>query len=135
MSGSGVQLKGTLGQPAPGQTLGAALVCSGGFWYTIGAGGQGIDDAVLPSWYELSRGHPNPFSSTTTLEYALPAASHVSLAVFDAQGRLLKRLIHGQQAAGTYAVTLHAGGLAPGVYVCRLDTGGFQATRLMVLIR
>jgi sugar lactone lactonase YvrE len=48
---------------------------------------------------------PNPFSHRSTISYALPGAGGVSLAVYDAAGRIVKRLIRDDhQAAGRHDV-------------------------------
>ncbi len=88
----------------------------------------------------LAQSRPNPFSATTTVSFALPAAGHARLAVYSVSGRLVARLLDGPRAAGAHAVTWDGrdsqGRACPaGVYFCRLEAGGRQATRKAALVR
>jgi hypothetical protein len=76
---------------------------------------------------------PNPFRGRTQISYALPNAGRVVLEVFDLAGRPVAKLADGFKSAGRYSATLSAKGLAPGVYVARLSSGGRCATRKLVL--
>jgi hypothetical protein len=48
---------------------------------------------------------PNPFFSHTTIRYALPAQSNVSLEIFDVTGRLIKNLVNEFKSPGVYTAT------------------------------
>ncbi|MGD9141577.1 MAG: FlgD immunoglobulin-like domain containing protein [bacterium] len=83
---------------------------------------------------------PNPFSATTTISYALPAASHVSLSVYDVNGRLVKTLVDEDAEAGTHLAvwdgtdsTGHR--VARGIYFCRMAADEFSATAKVVLLK
>ena len=52
----------------------------------------------------LHRARPNPFNPQTVVEYTLSRALHVDLAIYDVSGRRVRRLEHGEQAAGTHSV-------------------------------
>jgi hypothetical protein len=88
----------------------------------------------------LDPGVPNPFPSSTTIAYAIPAASHVSLRVYDAAGRLVSVLVDGMRDAGEHRVYWDGtdSGRRPaasGVYFCRLTAGSSTATQRIVLLR
>lgn len=44
--------------------------------------------------------YPNPFRGRTTVQFALPEASHVTLAVYDVLGRQVALLVDGELPAG-----------------------------------
>jgi hypothetical protein len=44
-------------------------------------------------------------------------------------------LVNEVKAPGKYEATCNAGGMATGVYVCRVTAGSFASTRKMVLVR
>lgn len=48
--------------------------------------------------------YPNPAARNTTIQYGLPKATSVNLAIYDIQGRLVKTLVHGRQRAGLHVV-------------------------------
>ena len=84
-----------------------------------------LQTALLP-------GRPNPFSSSTTLAYALAEPADVSLRVYDVLGREVAVLAEGQRlGAGEYEAVLDGGGLAAGTYVCVLEVGGDRLTRVV----
>ncbi|HTX18887.1 MAG TPA: YCF48-related protein [Bacteroidota bacterium] len=85
--------------------------------------------------FELNQNFPNPFNPTTTIRYAIPIRSHVTLRVFNTLGQEVAELVDAEKIAGTYTVTFDAGGLASGVYLYRLETGGFVQTRKLMVIK
>jgi 7,8-dihydropterin-6-yl-methyl-4-(beta-D-ribofuranosyl)aminobenzene 5'-phosphate synthase len=74
----------------------------------------------MPTEFVLSQNYPNPFNPSTTIEYALPARSHVTLAVFNTLGQRIAVLREGEQEPGYYEVRFDAGTRASGVYLYRL---------------
>jgi hypothetical protein len=89
----------------------------------------------LPWEVSLAQNYPNPFNPTTAIRYQLPAASKTKICVCNLLGQVVATLVEGYQEAGTHTVQFDAGNLSSGVYFYRLDTGGFSATRRMVLVR
>jgi 1,4-alpha-glucan branching enzyme len=76
---------------------------------------------------------PNPAAGTTTIRYDLPTAATASLAVQNLLGQTIRQLAPARQAAGAQAQVLPLQGLAPGVYLVRLQAGDLtQTTRLLV---
>ncbi len=78
---------------------------------------------------------PNPFNPRVTLSFALPAAGHATLVVFDLAGRRVARLADGPFAAGPHAIIWEAGGLASGVYLAQLRTAWGTTTTRVMLVR
>ncbi|MCC3155138.1 PA14 domain-containing protein [Hymenobacter sp. BT770] len=67
--------------------------------------------------------YPTPFAEHTSVAFTLPRAGHASLAVYNLQSRLVRRLFNGWAEAGTrQQVTLSGAGLPQGVYIVRLVT-------------
>jgi hypothetical protein len=84
--------------------------------------------------------YPNPFNPVTTISYELRAAAHVSLSVFDVNGRKVKDLVQNQFQSDFNAVvwntTDNAGNpVASGIYFARLKAGQSVYTKRLVLIR
>ncbi|MBT3232973.1 MAG: T9SS type A sorting domain-containing protein, partial [Calditrichaeota bacterium] len=86
----------------------------------------------LPVLYPSS---PNPFNSTVKLSIYMPKIDHVSLSVFDINGREVSRLVDGNVGAGRQTFVWNAGDFSAGVYVVRMSAGDVSEMRKMVLVR
>ncbi len=126
------------------------------FLVSVGADAAWVDLVMLPP-YGTSAGlttalpappaarllgaRPNPFRSDTSIYFELPETGEgVHLAVFDVNGRLVKKLTSNALPAGPQAMTWdgrdHRGrAVAPGIYFYRLTAGAFEATRSIVRVR
>jgi hypothetical protein len=91
--------------------------------------------AEIPTQYLLLQNYPNPFNPTTTISFALPSESFVSLKVFDLLGRERATLANEKFSAGYHALRWNAEGLPSGIYFYRLHAGGFTMTRRLLLLR
>ncbi len=85
--------------------------------------------------YALFQNYPNPFNPETNISFSLPAASNVSLRVFNLLGQEVALLVNGAQEAGTHVVKFDGTNLTSGVYIYRLEAEGFSATRKMILMK
>lgn len=104
-------------------------------WFLWGASGTvtGIEAPPTPAAV-LGHSYPNPFNPTATIPVQLTRDTHVELAVFDARGRLVRKLHEGTLPAGDHAFVLHGDGLSSGAYICRLETpAGVQSQRLTLI--
>ena len=97
--------------------------------------------ALVPSQFYLGANYPNPFNPETSIEYGLPTAGPVELAVYDVLGQPVRILVRtGSQPAGYY--TAHWDGrddsgrlVGSGVYLCRLQASGFTRTQKVALVK
>ena len=95
---------------------------------------------ALPSGYALSQNYPNPFNPETTIRYDVAKTGTVRLSMYALTGQLVRTLMDGGRAAGSYSVTWDgtddAGrDVASGVYLCRMEGGEYRAVRKLVLVR
>lgn len=91
--------------------------------------------AVMPREYALGQNYPNPFNPTTEISFALPEAAEVSLVVFNTLGQKVAALVNGYQVAGYHTVKFDASNFASGVYLYRMTTGKYVATRKLVVVK
>ena len=91
--------------------------------------------ADLPTRFSLGQNYPNPFNPSTSISFALPSQSVVSLKVFDALGREAAVLLREELPAGNYSRQWNAAGLPSGVYFYRLQAGSFIETKKLILLR
>jgi hypothetical protein len=89
----------------------------------------------LPIDFSLSSNYPNPFSATTHIRYALPAAAETRLEIFDTLGRRVHVLVDASQPAGWHETSLDATGLSSGVYFYRLTAGTFMDTKTLIVAK
>lgn len=98
------------------------------------------EEPTLPEAFALGQNYPNPFNPTTTIEFALPRASHVSIELYDILGRSVRTLVDQQMSAGEHRVMFDGRSssgnmLATGIYFYRMSTESFATTRKMVLMK
>jgi hypothetical protein len=93
------------------------------------------EDPVVPSAARLFQNYPNPFNPRTAIGFQVTAYSHVRLSVYDLLGREVTTLVNEVKQPGTYEVTWDAGGFSSGVYLYRLQAGGYVETKKLVLLR
>jgi hypothetical protein len=97
-----------------------------------------VEDA--PAQLRLGVPRPNPSRGGTFVDFELAKPARVTLDVFDAQGRRVKRVTDQWFAAGRH-VSMWRGddeaehALGTGVYFIRMQAGSFQATRRTVRVR
>jgi len=97
----------------------------------------------IPHSYLLEQNYPNPFNPSTTIRFALPRASVVSLEVFNIAGQRVATLVSGKTAAGEYEIRWQPENLPSGVYIYRLtanstvagEAGQFTESRKLVFIK
>jgi hypothetical protein len=93
------------------------------------------EDPTNPTVFKLYDNYPNPFNPSTTLRYSLPEAAFTSLKIYDALGNEVSSLVNETKSAGTYEVEFSAAGFASGIYYYTLNTGSFNETKKMILMK
>jgi hypothetical protein len=99
------------------------------------AGIDGRQTSDQPSFIKLLPNSPNPFSSTTKIDFILRESSDVTLKVFDVLGEEVATLYSGHLPPDRHSFELDASFLASGVYMYRLEAQGLVETRKMLLLR
>jgi hypothetical protein len=97
-------------------------------------------DTEVPLSFKLDQNYPNPFNPSTTIKFAIPRTSNISIAVYDILGSFVTKLAQEELMPGSYAVTWdgkdqYGNELSSGIYFVRLDAETFSATNKMVLMR
>ena len=91
--------------------------------------------SLAPASFKLYANYPNPFNPSTMISYQLRGSAPVELKVFDTVGRVVAKLVDGNQPAGTYSVVWDAGGFASGPYYYQLKAGEVVQTRRMLFLK
>ena len=82
----------------------------------------------------------NPFNPGTAIRYELSQSQQVSLCIYDLLGREVAVLESGKKNAGYHEVCWNGRDskgtpAASGIYLYRLETGGYTETKRMMLVR
>ena len=91
--------------------------------------------ADVPAAFSLEQNYPNPFNPVTTIRYALPVLTNVSLALYNALGQRVATLVDGEQEAGIHEAKLDGSELASGVYFYRIQTPQFVRTLKLEILK
>ncbi len=132
-------------------------IYTGGAWQNSGASGSGLDGKNIrirpvvvstsvplaveneregvPAAFELLQNYPNPFNPSTTIRYALPVQSHVTLSLYNMLGQKVEDLVGETQQAGYHEVRFEGTGLSSGVYFYQLQAGGFVEVKKLLVLR
>lgn len=94
------------------------------------------NEMSVPLQVTLEPAYPNPFNPQTTIQFSLPVAMQVRVAVSDALGREVSVLVDAENLqAGSHAYVFDAVNLPSGTYLVRLETGSNVLTRQVVLLK
>jgi hypothetical protein len=116
-----------------------------------------VNEINIPEDYRLLNAYPNPFNPTTTIRFTIPVFTHpsipsregkersdrgvlVTLKVYDILGNEITTLVNEPKSPGTYEVEFNSlsgevGNLSSGIYIYRLSTGKFTASKKLVLMK
>ena len=94
----------------------------------------------LPLSNYLGSNYPNPFNPTTTIAYGLKARGHVTLAIYNINGSLIRTLVSDDKPAGWYTVDWdgrdqRGNPVASGVYFSQMRAGSFSGSKKLVLLK
>lgn len=90
----------------------------------------------VPAAFTLAQNYPNPFNPATTIEFALPRATQVTLVVYDVLGAEIQTLVADRRMeAGLHRVMFTGDNLPSGVYLYKLVTPEYTFARKMALLK
>ncbi len=98
----------------------------------------GIENSISenPSEFELSQNYPNPFNNCTNIDYYVPKSSRISITVYDASGKEVRKLVNSEyKESGRYTIMFNAGDLTSGVYFYRFESTKLVQTKRLVLLK
>jgi len=92
-------------------------------------------EPTLPQQARLENIFPNPFNSSTTIEYFIPQSGYVTIALYNLLGQKVADLVSSNQSAGTHHYTLDASSLSTNLYLCRFQSGTHYDTQKLMLMK
>lgn len=101
--------------------------------------GVGDDDA-LPNSFRIYPNYPNPFNSTTKIDYQLPKKTNVQLVILDILGRTVITLVDDLLQPGYKTITWNGidafgNNVSAGMYFYMIQTGKNREVKKMVLLK
>jgi hypothetical protein len=98
-----------------------------------------VPDA-LASTFALAQNAPNPFNPRTEIKFSLSAAGDTELAIYNIEGKLVRKLVTDVLEAGSHTVfwdgdNTRGAKVASGLYFYRLTTKEGTLTRKMTLLK
>jgi hypothetical protein len=99
-----------------------------------------LEGRRLPSDFQLSQNHPNPFNLETEIEFALPRSSHVKIEVYNVIGQKIRTLVNEHLSVGRKVITWFGNddsgdAVASGIYFYKMTADEFSSTRKMILLK
>jgi hypothetical protein len=96
--------------------------------------------ADQPAGLTLHACSPNPARERTAIAFTLPAEARIRVSIYDASGRLVRRLADGPAGAGRHALAwncLDSGGarVGAGIYFVRMETPWETRTTKLTVVR
>jgi len=89
----------------------------------------------IPVSYELGQNYPNPFNPSTTINFSIPQSGLVTMKIFNILGQEVAELVNEVRNAGFHSVSFDASDLTSGMYIYKIQSGNFSATRKMMLVK
>lgn len=92
----------------------------------------------LPYSFVLKQNYPNPFNPETTIPFELPEPGHTTLNIFEVTGRKVATLVDDHLESGRHTISFDSrsvSGIASGIYIMQLSSGGRTLTRSISLIK
>ncbi len=102
---------------------------------TCAARGKRLFKALDPKAFALQSPFPNPISTEFAVTYTVSEKQHLSLALYNAQGNLVRTLKSALHEPGEYSERLETGFLATGTYFVRLVGGAAVEQRVVNVIK
>ena len=87
------------------------------------------------SGYSLKQNYPNPFNPITTINFAIPEETKVTLAIYNQLGEKVAELVNGTVNAGNHSAAWNAADLPSGIYFYEIRTEKFSAAKKLLLLK
>ncbi|MFQ5606085.1 MAG: FlgD immunoglobulin-like domain containing protein, partial [bacterium] len=95
---------------------------------------------AAPETFTLSQNYPNPFNPGTSIQFGLPRASAVMLAIYNLRGQMVRMLINREFPAGNHEIRWDGKNdkgqtVASGMYMYKIHAANFVARKKLLLTR
>ncbi len=88
-----------------------------------------------PKDFALYQNYPNPFNPSTTIKFALPVKTNLSLNIYNTLGEKVAEIFKGEMEEGYHEMMFNASGLSSGIYYYTITADNFSETKKMILVK
>lgn len=104
------------------------------------SGTTNVDQKSIPNEFALYQNYPNPFNPTTSIRFDLPQTVHVTIAIYDLNGRRVRQLLNQVKPAGAHAIFWdatndYAQSVASGLYYIKMIAGDYQNVKRLTFLK
>jgi hypothetical protein len=92
-------------------------------------------DSEIPDNYIFLNNYPNPFNSSTLIEFNLNTPGNVNLSVYNIKGQFIERIHEGFLSEGFHSIVWNASELPSGIYFCKLKIIDGVISKKIVLLK
>ncbi len=126
----------SFGEDQNGELLVLSYSGGNGRIYRLTGPVTGVEETeTTASTFVLQPNYPNPFNPSTTVRFSVSSEQLVKLNVFDVLGRHVATLLESTLHPGEHSVIFEPKELPSGVFLLRLEAGGFVQTRKLIYQR
>ena len=94
-----------------------------------------INNTPTPETMRLYNSYPNPFNSSTTIQFRIPQNSHLTLDILDINGGIVEKLFSGKLEKGSHSVKWNPPHISSGIYFMVLQSNKNVMTNKLLYIK
>jgi hypothetical protein len=94
-----------------------------------------VDDFSNNYNYDLFQNYPNPFNPSTKIRFSIPERLNVKLEILNILGQKIVTLLDTKLEKGIYEKEFNAERYRSGVYIYRLEAGGYISSKKLLLLK
>ena len=94
-----------------------------------------IEKTEIPRGDIILRVSPNPFNSSTIINYRTNKPSHNKIIIYNTLGQRVETLISKFQQAGEYNLSWNGNGQTSGIYICILESDNYFRVEKLLLLK
>ena len=132
-TGANTRVTLTVGQPVVGLTASTQVKAQLGFW-TAEKGTSGVASSPVAPDISITV-WPNPASSLTKIDIALPMSSELDVRLFDINGREVKSLFTGSSLSANHSIMADFSTIPSGTYIIAASIPGELVQKRISIIR
>src|ERR1035437_1797240 len=126
--------------PASAESLKtAAIIYLEDLSFQVNLSGKGfitnVDDFSNNYNYDLFQNYPNPFNPSTKIRFSIPERLNVKLEILNILGQKIVTLLDTKLEKGIYEKEFNAERYRSGVYIYRLEAGGYISSKKLLLLK